>query len=70
MILTNQIVYSKATYRKGKIKGASNGTVTVTFYNDVGINIKLDKFLDYVLCSKEVEEEIRRRINELQAIQE
>ena len=70
MVLTNQTVYSKATFKKGKIKGTTKDSVTISFCNEIGIKVKLSNFLDLLICSKEVEDEIKRRLDELYAVQE
>lgn len=63
MILTNQEFRSKATYLKGKIKSISKTHVRLDFGYNEPIKIPLNKILDLIYCSKEMEEEIKKRLD-------
>lgn len=64
MNLKQREIRSKATLQKGTIAHITNTSVWVDFGYLRPIRLTYDKFLKLVLCEQEVEDEIRRRIED------
>lgn len=68
MNIKQREIRSKATLQKGTIAHITNTSVWVDFGYLRPIRLAFDKFLELVHCEQKVEDEIRRKMDEIRDI--
>lgn len=64
----NQEIRSKATLQKGKIIHITSKSIWVDFGYKQPIKLSYEKFLELIYCDQELENEIRRALDEIRDI--